>query len=114
MALYQLPCSLGKYLKDMSVGPFHYIKDLFYKFEGNFFMEQVAHGVDKDDLGFFPPQGSFEHVGMNSEIEPVLVLGYTHPLQSLGHALGVAMPAPGADGIAPGDRVPGPEGPLDG
>jgi len=41
------------------------------------------------------------------DLEAVFIFGLPHLLQAVGHTLGVAVGAPGADPVAPGDRVPG-------
>ena len=64
----------------MPVCSFHHVKDFFDKFKGNIFMEQVAHGIDKDNLRLFPFERLFERIFVHGEFEAVDVIRLPHCL----------------------------------
>jgi len=76
-------------------------------------VEEIAHGVDKDHLRFFPAQRNFQGLRMQGQLEPVGVVGLAHGMQTLRHTLGIAMLAARADLGAARQGIPGGFGPLD-
>ena len=76
-------------------------------------MEEVAHGVDEDELWFLPGEGRFQYMLMEGQLETIGVIGLAHGLQAPRHAFGVAVLAPRADFGATRQGIPGGFGPLD-
>ena len=75
-------------------------------------MEQVAHGVNEDGLGFLPRKRQNYRTFMERNLKPVVV-GLTHGVQPFRHALRIAVLAAGADFGTAGYRIPGRIGPFD-
>ena len=90
----------------MPVGPAHDVKDSEDKFHRHRFVEEIAHGVHEDGLGFFPFKRHLYGVLVRSKFEASGIIGLAHCLQSLRHALRITMLATGADLGAPRERVP--------
>jgi len=81
----------------MPVRAAHHIEDLLDEVDGHVFVEEVAHGVDEDDLRLLPTQRDFQCLRMQREFEAVNVVGLAHGVQTLCHTLGIAMLTARAD-----------------
>ena len=92
---------------------YNIVKDLFDETERHVPVVQVAHRVDEDGLGTFPAEREAEGVFVKGDFEAVTVMRVADGLEALGHALGVAMLAAGADLGTPRHGVPSCLGPFD-
>lgn len=105
--------TLGEDLILMPIGAHHDIEDFLDVIVGDFVVEEVAHRVDEDDLGFLPAQWDFEGLGLQRDGKSIAIGRLSHRLQPARHALRIAMLAAGADLGTASDRVPGGFGPFD-
>ncbi len=90
-------------LEAVPVRAVHDVEDALDVLERHVLVEEVAHRVDEDCLRLLPSQRELEHVRLQRQLEAVAVVRLTHRLQSLRHALGVAVLAAGANLRAAGD-----------
>ena len=75
-------------------------------------MEEIAHGVYKNELRLLPLERRFQDVLMQSQLEAVSVIGLPHCAQPECHPLGITVLATRTDFSAAGYRVPRRSGPL--
>jgi len=98
----------------MPGGPVHHLKSPQDEVQGNLRVEEVAHRVHEDHLGLTPGERLVQDPLMNRQPEPVRIVRLAHRLEPASHPLRIAIPTPRAHLGAPGQRVPGGLGPLDG
>ena len=75
-------------------------------------MEEIAHGVYKNELRLLPLERRFQDVLMQSQLEAVSVIGLPHCAQPKCHPLGITVLTTGADLGAAGYRIPRRPSPL--
>src|SRR5713101_755704 len=75
--------SLSQNLENVLGGPLHDIKDLVDEAEGNPFMKEVAHAIDKDTTGRTPTKRKLNAIGMEGDVRELAAA------PALGHALGI-------------------------
>lgn len=93
---------LGQHLVDMPGRFPHHLEDLLQKVERHFLVEEVAHGVDKDQARLSPPARLIQALRVQGELKSMReVIG-----KALRDALSVAMFAARAHFCAARGRVP--------
>jgi len=73
---------------------------------GDVLVEEITHAVDEDPARLPPLQRQFQLIGVQREIEAVLVSRIAHCLQTGSEALGVAILTARADLRASRDGIP--------
>src|SRR5713226_915097 len=104
--------ALGKDLIGVPVGGDHDFSGSSDVFLRHVFMEEVAHGIDKNHLGSAPAKRLSELLRHQSQIESLFVGMAFNPAEAFRESLRVAMLAAVADLGAAAHGVPGCVGPL--
>ena len=97
----------------MPIGFDHDLRDSFSVAVRHAGLKQIAHRVDKDQLGRSPGEWLGQLLGNNSKIETLLVWMSFHAAKPLSESLGIAMLAARTDFRAATDGIPGGIGPFD-
>src|ERR1700730_17433695 len=97
----------------MPVGLFHRVKDRVDERLRHFFVEQVAHGIDKDAPRLTPAQRLAQALGPQRQIKAILERMAGYPAKPFGETLRITEVATARDFGAPGYRVPSRVRPFD-
>src|ERR1700730_12683858 len=97
----------------MPVGLFHRVKDRVDERLRHFFVEQVAHGVDKDAPRLTPAQRLPQALRPQRQIKAVLERMAVYPAKPLREAFRITEVATAGDLGAPGYGVPSRIRPFD-
>src|SRR5712691_2415688 len=89
---FQETCApFGENLKHMLRCLAHRIKDVLDEGEWYLFVEQITHGIHKDETRASPGQGSLQEILMQRHRKSLPIAGIAHCLETLCHPLGITV-----------------------
>jgi hypothetical protein len=91
----------------MMGGFIHDLEDRFDKVKRDFFVKQIAHGIDENNARFSPGERLRETFPVKTHREAVPVFLLSHQPQPASHPVSVTVLTAQADFRTAGDGIPG-------
>ena len=98
--------AFGENLIHMPVSLFHHVEHTVNVTPRYSLVEQVAHGVDEYLTGAAPAKRLYQTILAQRQVKPHFIGMTSHPTETLGKPLSIAVVASAGDLGAPSNRVP--------